>query len=288
MGIGLGIAYKNRNKGGGATGPKLVSQSSQCSSDDGHAERYFLAGREAAFWAVGASLFASNIGSEHFIGLAGSGAKVGMCVSWGEWLSPFAILLLGWVFVPLYIGSGVFTMPEFLERRYSRGLRTYYACLLLFLYVLTKVSVALYAGAVVLQQTVGWDLWSGAVSLVVGTGIYTATGGMAAVIYTEVIQTVVLIAGGLVLLFIAMQRVGGFDMMWQKVWEKWEHAHLFQPPSHEDFPWTGVFFGMPFTSIWYWCTDQNVVQRVIAAKSPAHARAGAIFAAYLKVLGAAG
>eukprot|EP00960_Hanusia_phi_P056721 763354-Hanusia_phi.AAC.1 len=222
MGIGLGVAYKNRTRkggggGGGGTVPQLVSQSSQCHSDDGHAEKYFLAGREAAFWAVGASLFASNIGSEHFIGLAGSGAKVGMSVSWGEWLSPFAILLLGWVFVPLYIGSGVFTMPEFLERRYSRGLRMYYACLLLFLYVLTKVSVALYAGAVVLQQTVGWDLWSGAVSLVVGTGIYTATGGMAAVIYTEVIQTVVLIAGGLILLFIAMQRVGGFEMMWQKV-----------------------------------------------------------------------
>jgi len=251
-------------------------------------EEYFLAGRDTQFWAVGLALFASNIGSEHFVGLAGSGAKLGMCVSWGEWLSPLCILLLGWVFVPYYLRTDIYTMPEFLEQRYSRGLRVYYALLLLVMYVFTKVSVALYAGAIVLQLTLGWDIMTSAVILVVATGAYTTLGGMKAVIHTECLQSVVLIAGGLLLLGYALQHVGGGGLvqggaaLWRQLPDS--HLHLFQPPSHHEFPWTGVLFGMPFTSIWYWCTDQNVVQRVLAAKSLAHARAGAVLAASLKIL----
>jgi len=207
---------------------------------------------------------------------------VGLCVSWGEWLSPLCILLLGWVFVPYYLRTNIYTMPEFLEQRYSRGIRVYYALLLLVMYVLTKVSVALYAGAIVLQQTVGWNLWFGATSLVVATGTYTSVGGMTTVIYTEVLQAGVLIAGGLSLLYYALDAVGGLSRLWLLLPE--ENLHLFQPTSHHEFPWTGVIFGMPFTSIWYWCTDQNVVQRVLAAKSVAHARAGCLVAAYLKIL----
>lgn len=253
------------------------------------AEEYFLAGRETPFWAVGLALFASNIGSEHFVGLAGSGAKLGMCVSWGEWLSPLCILLLGWVFVPYYLQTDIYTMPEFLQQRYSRGLRIYYAVLLLMMYVFTKVSVALYAGAIVLQVTLGWDIMTSAVILVVATGAYTTLGGMKAVIHTECLQSVVLIAGGLLLLGFALQRVGGGATLLQGGAALWHelpdsHLHLFQPPSHHEFPWTGVLFGMPFTSVWYWCTDQNVVQRVLAAKSLAHARAGAVLAASLKIL----
>ena len=246
------------------------------------AVEYFLAGRSTPWWAVGMSLFASNIGSEHFVGLAGSGAKIGMCVSWGEWLSPLCILLLGWVFVPFYLRTGVYTMPEFLERRYDKTLRVYYSILLLFMYIVTKVSVALYAGAVVLQQTIGWDLFAGAASLVVATGAYTVVGGMHAVIYTEVLQTVILIAGGLALLYYSLALAGGLDSVWSSVPE--ENRHLFQPASHHDFPWTGVLLGMPFTSVWYWCTDQNVVQRTLSAKSLGDARAGAIMAGYLKIL----
>lgn len=246
------------------------------------AEEYFLAGRNTPWWAVGMSLFASNIGSEHFVGLAGSGAKIGMCVSWGEWLSPLCILLLGWVFVPFYLRTGVYTMPEFLERRYDKSLRVYYSMLLLFMYVMTKVSVALYAGAVVLQQTIGWDLFAGAASLVVATGAYTVVGGMHAVIYTEVLQTVILIAGGLALLYYSLTLAGGLDEVWSRVPE--ENRHLFQPASHHDFPWTGVLLGMPFTSVWYWCTDQNVVQRVLSARSLGDARTGTIMAGYLKIL----
>ena len=167
------------------------------------AEAYFLAGRDAPWWAVGLSLFSSNIGSEHLVGLAGSGAKIGLCVSWGEWLSPLCILLLGWVFVPFFLRTRIFTMPEFLERRFSRSLRIYYAVVSLAMYVMTKVSVALFAGAVVLNLTVGWSFWTGATALVLATGAYTSLGGMKAVLYTEVLQGVVLIAGGVCLLTLA-------------------------------------------------------------------------------------
>ena len=159
-------------------GPREPAGEQQSSkAGNGSAEEdYFLAGRNTPFWAVGLALFASNIGSEHLVGLAGSGAKVGICVSWGEWLSPLCILLLGWVFVPYYLQSSIYTMPEFLERRYSKGLRVYYALVLLAMYIMTKVSVALFAGAVVLKQTVGWDIWTSATVLVVVTGIYTGIG----------------------------------------------------------------------------------------------------------------
>eukprot|EP00290_Baffinella_frigidus_P037969 CAMPEP_0180309272 /NCGR_PEP_ID=MMETSP0988-20121125/29003_1 /TAXON_ID=697907 /ORGANISM="non described non described, Strain CCMP2293" /LENGTH=415 /DNA_ID=CAMNT_0022293025 /DNA_START=9 /DNA_END=1252 /DNA_ORIENTATION=- len=173
-------------------------------------------------------------------------------------------------------------MPEFLERRYAPGLRTYYASLLLALYVLTKISVALYAGGVVLQQTVGWDIWSGAGTLVVATGLYVSLGGMTAVVYTEVLQSVVLIAGGLALLWRVLQETGGLENLLASVPPS--NAHLFQPADHKQYPWTGVFLGLPFTSVWYWCTDQSIVQRTLSAKSLTHARRGAIAAGFLKLL----
>jgi SSS family solute:Na+ symporter len=246
------------------------------------AEDFFLAGRQTSWWAVGFSLFASNIGSEHFVGLAGSGAQVGLCVAWGEWLSPLCILLLGWLLVPYYLRTEIYTMPEFLERRYSKALRVYYAVLLLIMYVLTKVSVTLYSGAIVFQQLLGVNLHTGAGMLVAATGVYATLGGMKAVIRTEVLQAIVLIIGGVAMAHYSLDAVQGWQGLSRSLPD--EKLHLFQPMTHAQFPWTGVFFGMPYTSIWYWCTDQNVVQRVLSARSLSEARAGTILAGYLKIL----
>src|SRR5881397_2844757 len=172
---------------------------------------YFLASRNVGWFAIGASLFVSNISTEHFIGLAGSGATSGLAVGHFEWLASLIILVLGWVFVPFYLRSNVFTMPEFLERRYNRACRVYLAGISLVAYVFTKIAVALFAGALVLQAVLGWSMWKSAVALVVATGIYTVAGGLAAVIYTEVMQTVVLIVGALTLMVIGLGRVGGMS-----------------------------------------------------------------------------
>jgi SSS family solute:Na+ symporter len=243
---------------------------------------YFLASRDAAWWAIGASLFSSNIGSEHFIGLAGSGAASGLAVGHFEWLAAMILLVLGWVFVPFYLRSNVYTMPEFLERRYNPACRTYLAAISLVAYVFTKISVAIFAGALVLQAVLGWSMWKSALALVVATGVYTVAGGLAAVIYTEVMQTVVLIVGALALMFIGLDQVGGFAGLEARVPEGF--FHMMKPPDHPDFPWTGIFFGAPILAVWYWCTDQVIVQRVLAAKDEGHAKAGAVLAGFLKIL----
>jgi len=243
---------------------------------------YFLAGRDVAWWAIGASLFSSNIGSEHFIGLAGSGAATGMAAGHFEWLASMIVLILGWVFVPFYLRSNVYTMPEFLERRYNSACRTYLASISLIAYIFTKIAVAVFAGAIVLKAVLGWDMVTSSLALVVATGIYTVAGGMAAVIYTEVVQTVILVLGALVLMFIGLDHVGGWAGLQEKV--PAEFFHMMKPSTDKDFPWTGIFFGAPLLGIWYWCTDQVIVQRVLSAKDIAHAKAGTIFAGFLKVL----
>lgn len=243
---------------------------------------YFLAGRDVAWWAIGASLFSSNIGSEHFIGLAGSGAATGMAAGHFEWLASLMVLILGWVFVPFYLRSNVYTMPEFLERRYNSACRTYLASISLIAYIFTKIAVAVFAGAIVLKAVLGWDMVTSSLALVVATGIYTVAGGLAAVIYTEVIQTVILVLGALVLMFIGLEQVGGWSGLQAKV--PAEFFHMMKPATDKNFPWTGIFFGAPLLGIWYWCTDQVIVQRVLSAKDIAHAKAGTVLAGFLKIL----
>src|ERR687887_2409902 len=163
---------------------------------------YFLASRDVGWFAIGASLFVSNISTEHFIGLAGSGATSGLAVGHFEWLACLILLVLGWAFVPFYLRSNVFTMPEFLERRFNRQCSVYLASASILAYVFTKISVHLYAAAVVLERVVGWNPMTAAVVLVIATGIYTIAGGLSAVIYTDLVQTVILLAGAIVLTFI--------------------------------------------------------------------------------------
>ncbi len=243
---------------------------------------YFLASRDVGWLAVGASLFASNIGSEHLVGLAGTGAASGLAVGHFEWLACFMLLLLGWLFVPFYLRSGVYTMPEFLERRFNPASRWYFTWVSIIGYVLTKISVTLFAGGVVMRAVTGLDLWTSAAVLIVVTGLYTILGGLRAVIYTEVMQAVVLIVGSATLVLVGLAAVGGWSGLEARV--PADFFSMWKPASHPDFPWTGIAFGAPILGVWYWCTDQHIVQRVLAARTVREARRGTILAGFLKIL----
>lgn len=243
---------------------------------------YFLAGRNVGWFAIGASLFATNISSEHFIGLAGSGAARGLAVGSFEWMASIFIILLGWVFIPIYLKSGVFTMPEFLGKRFNASSRMYLTTISIIAYILTKISVTLLAGGLLLEKVLGWDLYTSALVMVMLTGVYTIVGGLSAVIYTSVIQAIFLIGGALLLTIIGLGEVGGFSGLHEKLGPG--YFDMFKPHSDPDFPWTGIIFGAPILGIWYWCTDQYIVQRVLCAKGINHARTGTIFAGFLKIL----
>ena len=243
---------------------------------------YFLASRDIGWLAIGASLFASNIGSEHLVGLAGTGASSGLAVGHFEWLACLILLLLGWLFVPFYLKSGVYTMPEFLERRYNPAARWYLTTVSIVAYILTKISVTLYAGAIVVREVTGFGMWTSAAAIVIVTGAYTIAGGLRAVIYTEVAQTVILILGALLLTILGLNAVGGWDGLRASVPP--DFFSMWKPMSDSSFPWTGIIFGAPILGVWYWCTDQVIVQRVLAAKGITDARRGTILAAYLKIL----
>ena len=243
---------------------------------------YFLADRSVGWVAIGASLFATNISSEHFIGLAGSGASTGLAVGHFEWLAVLMTMTLAWVFVPFYLRSGVYTMPEFLERRYGPACRWYLTTVSVLAYIFTKISVSLYAGGLVLRAVVGWDFYTSALVMVIATGIYTIFGGLAAVIYTELLQAVVLLVGAIALTVIGLEQAGGMEGLRASLPP--DFFHMIKPMSDPAFPWTGIFFGAPILGIWYWCTDQVIVQRVLGAKNEAHARGGALFCGLLKIL----
>ncbi|XP_072542474.1 sodium/myo-inositol cotransporter [Salminus brasiliensis] len=272
---------------------------------------YFLAGRSMNWVVIGASLFVSNIGSEHFIGLAGSGAASGFAVGAWEFNALLLLQLLGWVFIPVYIHSGVYTMPEYLSKRYGgKRLKVYFAALSLLLYIFTKLSVDLYAGALFIQESLGWNLYLSIILLISMTALLTVTGGLVAVIYTDTLQAVLMIGGALSLTIISLVKVGGLDGVREKYMEavpnvtailaSYNHSFaytnscrihpkpdsfkLLRGPLDEDVPWPGFILGQTPASIWYWCADQVIVQRVLAAKNLAHAKGSTLMAGMLKIL----
>ena len=269
----------------------VVSQKNDNSAD------YFLGGKDATWIAIGASIFASNIGSEHLIGLAGAGASSGMAMAHWE-IQGWMILILGWVFVPFYTRSMVYTMPEFLERRYNTQSRTILSVISLISYVLTKVAVTVYAGGLVFQQVFGieelWGIdffWIAAIGLVLITALYTIFGGMKSVLYTSVLQTPILLLGSLIILVLGMKALGSWDQMLAlcDVKPNYEGAtgtmiHLMRSNSDPQYPWLGALIGSAVIGFWYWCTDQYIVQRVLSGKDEKEARRGTIFGAYLKLL----
>lgn len=266
----------------------------------GTVDGYFLAGKNMTWWPVGASLFASNVGSGHFIGLAGSGAAAGIAAVAYEWNGLLMVLLLGWLYLPIYVASGVTTMPEYLQRRFGgKRIQLFIAVLYLFIYVFTKISVDMYAGAVFIQLALQWNIYLAVVVLLSITALYTVAGGLAAVIYTDAVQTLIMLVGALTLMVFSFVEVGG----WQALLDGYSSAipdirapnttcgipredafHLFRHPVTSDLPWPGVIVGMTVPSMWYWCTDQVIVQRSLAAKNLIHAKGGSLLAAYLKVL----
>ena len=274
---------------------------------------YFLAGRNLGWFIVGASIFASNIGSEHLVGLAGSGCTDGVALAHYE-LHAWCLLVLGWVFVPFYARSRVFTMPEFLERRFSAANRYLLSIISLVAYVLTKIAVGVFAGGIVFRTLMPEarleigaleldSFWIGSILAIVLTGAYTVVGGLRAVAYTEAMQTVVLVVGSALVTFFGLQALGGWGELrtilgsdafnlWKPLipagvegtWEPVREAGRMAWYFNGDFPWLGMLLCAPIIGLWYWCTDQYIVQRALGAPNQQEARRGSIFASALKLL----
>uniref|UniRef100_T1JG24 Sodium/myo-inositol cotransporter n=1 Tax=Strigamia maritima TaxID=126957 RepID=T1JG24_STRMM len=261
---------------------------------------YFLAGRFMTWLPVGASLFASNIGSEHFIGLAGSGAASGIAVGAFEFNSLFLLQLLGWVFLPVYMASRVSTLPEYMSKRFGgQRIRVFLAVLSLLLYIFTKISVNMYAGALFIKETLGWNLYLSIILLLTLTAVCTITGGLTAVMYTDTLQFFFMIIGGSVLMIRAFIEVGGFSELKSRYMEAIPNKTIpnstcghprsdawlmLRDPINSDMPWPGFILGQTPASVWYWCADQMMVQRVLAAKTLSHAQGATLFTGYMKIL----
>jgi solute:Na+ symporter, SSS family len=266
---------------------------------------YFLASRSAGWFLIGSSIFASNIGAEHLIGLAGSGADSGMAFAHWE-LHSYLVLVLGWVFAPFYLRANIFTTPEFLERRYTPATRTVLSLIFFVSYILTKASVTIFAGAFAIQTILGYQsvhlpvlgevdfFWFAAFGLVTVTGIFVILGGMKSVLWTEAMHVPVLLTGSIVLLIVGLSQIGGLDALRAA---NPETIHLWRPLSTtpatqgvpgflfdpSSTPWLGVLLTSPIIGLWYWCTDQYIVQRVLTARDLREARRGTMFAGYLKL-----
>ncbi|XP_074238160.1 sodium/glucose cotransporter 2 isoform X1 [Saimiri boliviensis] len=305
---------------------------SMCRTNRGTVGGYFLAGRSMVWWPVrlagpgmgrglekqpwspsplatqvGASLFASNIGSGHFVGLAGTGAASGLAVAGFEWNALFVVLLLGWLFAPVYLTAGVITMPQYLRKRFGgRRIRLYLSVLSLFLYIFTKISVDMFSGAVFIQQALGWNIYASVIALLGITMIYTVTGGLAALMYTDTVQTFVILGGACILMGYAFHEVGGYSGLFNKYLgaatsltvsedpavgnissscyrPRPDSYHLLRHPVTGDLPWPALLLGLTIVSGWYWCSDQVIVQRCLAGKSLTHIKAGCILCGYLKL-----
>uniref|UniRef100_A0A8C6UBX0 Solute carrier family 5 member 9 n=1 Tax=Neogobius melanostomus TaxID=47308 RepID=A0A8C6UBX0_9GOBI len=261
---------------------------------------YFLAGRSMTWWPIGASLMSSNVGSGLFIGLAGTGAAGGLAVGGFEWNAAWVLVALGWVFIPVYISAGVLTMPEYLSKRFGGArIRVYMSVLSLVLYIFTKISTDIFSGALFIQVALGWDLYLSTAVLLLVTAAYTIAGGLTAVIYTDALQTVIMVGGAFSLMFIAFDKVGWYEGLEQLYpmavpsvtvpnstchLPRSDAFHLLRDPVSGDLPWPGLIFGLTVLATWVWCTDQVIVQRSLSAKSLSHAKGGSVLGAYLKLL----
>ncbi|SHF63346.1 solute:Na+ symporter, SSS family [Fodinibius roseus] len=270
---------------------------------------YFLAGRHLGWIIVGTSIFASNIGSEHLVGLTGTGATDGVAMAHYE-LHAWCLLVLGWVMLPFYIRSRVFTMPEFLEKRFSPLARTLLSGVSLLAYVLTKIAVGIFAGGIVFSVLIpelsfmGMNsFWIGSILVIVFTGLYTVLGGLRAVAYTEAVQTLVLIFGSVMVLYYGLDAIGGWNRLYEvagpEMFDLWKpivpdgYSATWAPVLGEgemawyfnsNYPWLGMLFAAPIVGLWYWTTDQYIVQRALGAPNEKEGRRGTIAAAFLKLL----
>lgn len=243
---------------------------------------YFLAGRNIGWFTIGISIFATNISSEHFIGLAGSGSVRGLAVGQFELMAIFTLIFLGWILAPIYLKSGVVTVPEFLEHRFDKRIRKFFAAFSIIIYIFTKILVSLFAAGLLFYKIFGLNIYASSIIIVLITGLYSVTGGASAVIRTQLFQGIVFILGAVILSVFGLNAVGGFSGLEQKL--PAEFFCMFKNISDPDFPWTGILFGAPIIAFWYWCTDQYIVQRIFSARSINDARRGTLLAAFLKIL----
>ncbi|TRZ16069.1 hypothetical protein HGM15179_011040 [Zosterops borbonicus] len=256
---------------------------------------YFLAGRSITWAPIGASLMSSDVGSGSFMGLAGTAAAGGLAVGGFEWNAIWPLLALGWIFVPVYIAAGVVTMPEYLQKRFGgQRIQIYMSVLSLIVYILTRISADIFAGALFIQVSLGWNLYLSTVLLLAVTAVYTIVGGLTAVIYTDLMQTIIMVVGAFVLMFI----VGWYEGLQEKYMTaipkvtvpnttchlpRADSFNVLRDPITGDLPWPGLMFGLTVVAIWCWCTDQVMVQRALSAKNLSHAKGGSVFAGYLKL-----
>lgn len=245
-------------------------------------ENYFLAGRNIPWFIVGISIFATNISSEHFIGLAGAGSMRGLAVGQFELMAIFTLLFLGWFLVPIYFKAGIVTVPEFLEKVFDRRIRKFFAIFSIVIYIFTKVLVSLFAAGLLFYDLFGLNIYASSILIVLITGLYSVIGGSTAVIRTQYFQGIILIIGAFIISAAGFIAVGGFNGIYTKVPQ--EFFNMFKSINDPDYPWTGIIFGAPIIAFWYWCTDQYIVQRLLSAKSIDHARKGSLLAASLKIL----
>nr|XP_039266409.1 sodium/glucose cotransporter 4-like [Styela clava] len=271
-----------------------------CSTNRGNVDGFFLAGRHITWFPVGASLFSSNIGSGSFVGLAGTGVVGGIAVGAFEWNAMLTLFFLGWIFAPVYIAAGVVTMPEYLEARFGgQRIQVYLSVLSMLLYILTKVSADLYSGAIFIQEALGWNIYLSMVLLLLITGLYTVTGGLAAVIYTDTAQTLIITIGSVIMMALSFESIGGYDQLETKYMQavprlrpanttcgepREDSFSVFRDPVTGDLPWPGLTFGLTILATWYWCTDQVIVQRTLAAKNLSHAKGGCVLAGFIKIM----
>jgi len=250
--------------------------------NDDKYENYFLAGRNIPWFIVGVSIFATNISSEHFIGLAGAGSLKGLAVGQFELMAIFTLLFLGWILVPIYFKSGVLTVPEFLEKIFDRRIRKFFAVFSIIIYIFTKVLVSLFAAGLLFYDLFGLNIYASSILIVLITGLYSVIGGSSAVIKTQYFQGLILILGAIILSIAGFIAVGGIDGIYSKAPQ--DFFSMFKAINDPDYPWTGIIFGAPIIAFWYWCTDQYFVQRLLSAKSIDHARKGTLLASALKIL----
>jgi solute:Na+ symporter, SSS family len=268
IGLWSGIAHKRKTRDNAASG-------------------YFLAGKSLKWPAIGLALFATNISTVHLVSLAQSGFDTGLLNGNFEWMAAFTLILLALFFVPFYIKSGVATLPDFLEKRYDRACRDWLTVISLISAIVIHIAFSMLAGGIVLKTLFGIDMYTGVIVISVITAIYTIVGGLKAVVVTESIQTVVLVAGALIISWAAFQKVGGWQPMINVLTEENElnRLSMLRPAGDESgMPWYAVFLGYPVLGIWYWCADQTIVQRVLGAKDIDHARGGALFCGFIKIL----
>uniref|UniRef100_A0A8C6UWQ4 Sodium/glucose cotransporter 1 n=1 Tax=Neogobius melanostomus TaxID=47308 RepID=A0A8C6UWQ4_9GOBI len=256
---------------------------------------FFLAGRSMVWWPIGASLFASNIGSGHFVGIAGTGAAAGIATG------GFEILFIVFCFVFLQALIVIVTMPEYLKKRFGgQRIRIYLSVLSLFLYVFTKISADMFSGAIFINLALGLNIYLAVIALLSITALYTVTGGLAAVIYTDTLQTIIMIIGSFILMGFAFNKVGGYEQFQERYMAavpsltmnisancyepRADSFHIFRDAITGDLPWPGLVFGLTIQATWYWCTDQVIVQRCLSGKNLSHVKGGCILCGYLKLL----